>query len=238
MSEDCQKCGTAMYDLDEYRNCPGCSDRLVDDRDARATSAGDVEVVGYRYRSLPDDWELMDESPFPDGRAFWQFGRETLEPVYSMDLVTRLTAERDGLKADLKAMGERYQRDLLLSRERWCYGNRADTKIVELQSELTKARELLSRLEQFGLRTKAQGIEVRGYLATPITHNADESCGQDAEAAKCARCEASTVESCDEKGCGYLGAGNGAPSSGTVNGLTDGEWQDRDDQDRQELELD
>ena len=28
MSEDCQKCGTAMYDiseLDEERNCPGCS---------------------------------------------------------------------------------------------------------------------------------------------------------------------------------------------------------------------
>ena len=29
MSEDCQKCGTAMYDiaeLDKERNCPGCSD--------------------------------------------------------------------------------------------------------------------------------------------------------------------------------------------------------------------
>jgi len=26
MSEDCQKCGTAMYELDEDRNCPGCSD--------------------------------------------------------------------------------------------------------------------------------------------------------------------------------------------------------------------
>lgn len=25
MSEDCQKCGTAMYDLDEERLCPGCS---------------------------------------------------------------------------------------------------------------------------------------------------------------------------------------------------------------------
>jgi hypothetical protein len=28
MSEDCQKCGTSMYDvaeLDEERNCPGCS---------------------------------------------------------------------------------------------------------------------------------------------------------------------------------------------------------------------
>lgn len=26
MSEDCQKCGTAMWDLDEDRLCPGCSD--------------------------------------------------------------------------------------------------------------------------------------------------------------------------------------------------------------------
>lgn len=26
MSEDCQKCGTAMYELDEDRNCPGCSE--------------------------------------------------------------------------------------------------------------------------------------------------------------------------------------------------------------------
>ena len=31
------------------------------------------------------------------------------------------------------------------------------------------------------------------------------------EAAKCARCECSTVESCDERGCGFLGSGNGAP---------------------------
>lgn len=27
MSEDCQKCGTAMWELDEDLNCPGCSDR-------------------------------------------------------------------------------------------------------------------------------------------------------------------------------------------------------------------
>lgn len=26
MSEDCQKCGTAMWDLDEDGNCPACSD--------------------------------------------------------------------------------------------------------------------------------------------------------------------------------------------------------------------
>lgn len=25
MSEDCQTCGAAMYELDEDRNCPGCS---------------------------------------------------------------------------------------------------------------------------------------------------------------------------------------------------------------------
>lgn len=27
MSEDCRTCGTAMWDLDEDLNCPGCSDR-------------------------------------------------------------------------------------------------------------------------------------------------------------------------------------------------------------------
>lgn len=32
-----------------------------------------------------------------------------------------------------------------------------------------------------------------------------------AEAAKCARCDRSTVEQCDDAGCGFLGAGNGAP---------------------------
>ena len=32
-----------------------------------------------------------------------------------------------------------------------------------------------------------------------------------AESAKCARCECSTVEACDERGCGFLGSGNGAP---------------------------
>lgn len=25
MSEDCRKCGTAMWELDEDLNCPGCS---------------------------------------------------------------------------------------------------------------------------------------------------------------------------------------------------------------------
>lgn len=30
MSEDCQKCGTAMWDLDEDRNCPSCSDQEID----------------------------------------------------------------------------------------------------------------------------------------------------------------------------------------------------------------
>jgi hypothetical protein len=35
MSEDCQKCGTAMYELDEERLCPGCSD--VDEIDLLTT---------------------------------------------------------------------------------------------------------------------------------------------------------------------------------------------------------
>lgn len=31
MSEDCQKCGTARYELDEERLCPNCSDTEPDD---------------------------------------------------------------------------------------------------------------------------------------------------------------------------------------------------------------
>lgn len=67
--------------------------------------------------------------------------------------------------------------------------------------------------EDFNLRfcIDAKSV-IKSWRAKPA-HNADESCGQDAEAAKGGRCEGSTVESCDEKGCGFFGSGNGAEAA-------------------------
>jgi len=172
--------------------------------------AGDVEVAGYRYRSLPDDWELMDESPFPDGRAFWSFGKETLEPVYSSAHVTRLTAELtlERTRADFavadcndaEAAGRKVsqllsertaERDGLLAEVK-----RLDLKVSEYdyafdsqQSELTKAREamldVISDLGEFCCALDSQ--EQVDYITSQLdklARNAYESCGQDAEVAK------------------------------------------------------
>lgn len=123
--------------------------------------------------------------------------------------VTRLTAERDGLRAELCARAGQI-------------GSLAGERDAA-HSELTKARELLKGAFELACRGSAipryfiddmdKFFREERQPATPIAHNVDESCGQDAEAAKCARCEASTVENCDEKGCGFLGAGNGAPAA-------------------------
>lgn len=45
MSEDCQKCGTAMWDLEEDGNCPGCSD---------------------------DTWYCWEEQDFMENRCFYE----------------------------------------------------------------------------------------------------------------------------------------------------------------------
>lgn len=37
MSEDCRTCGTAMWELDEDLNCPGCSYRDLQDIDLLTT---------------------------------------------------------------------------------------------------------------------------------------------------------------------------------------------------------
>lgn len=166
--------------------------------------------------------------------------------------VTRLTAERDGAMRECQRRrdanaGLIEERDGLMA-EVARQQNTIDgmnqmhaDSVAHFQYELTKARELLANCEQSRKFWDDSESALKSALksesaATPIAHNVDESCGQGAEAAKCARCEASTVESCDEKGCGFLGAGNGTPVASTVNGLNDDEWQDRDDQDRQTLE--
>lgn len=106
-----------------------------------------------------------------------------------------LRAERDALKADV----ERKQKTIEGM-------NQMHVESVEyFQSELTKARKLLSQVQPCN----------NDYVAVPggwFERRNTFLAHQSAPAAKCSRCEASTVENCDEKGCGYLGAGNGAPA--------------------------
>lgn len=49
MSEDCQKCGTAMWDLDDERLCPGCSDT----QEGSDTTTND-EVLIEKVKLLAD----------------------------------------------------------------------------------------------------------------------------------------------------------------------------------------
>lgn len=68
MSEDCQKCGTAMYELDEDRNCPGCSS---DEECTTCEGTGYIDNPDYRTDrdsmalDCPDcddeDYEPVDE---------------------------------------------------------------------------------------------------------------------------------------------------------------------------------
>lgn len=59
MSEDCQKCGTAIWDLDEDGNCPACSD------------------IEDRY-----NWE---EQEYAENREFYENDLETGEEITSYD---------------------------------------------------------------------------------------------------------------------------------------------------------
>ena len=50
MSEDCQTCGTAMYELDEDRNCVGCSSG---------------EPLEEEYEPVDDMWYISHGLPIP-----------------------------------------------------------------------------------------------------------------------------------------------------------------------------
>ena len=72
--------------------------------------------------------------------------KELFDPLngYTVPVYTHPDAgEVARLRAELKSMGERYQKDLLLSRERWCYGNRADKTIEALRAQLSERDALL-----------------------------------------------------------------------------------------------
>ncbi|UZJ58610.1 hypothetical protein OKW98_18710 [Pseudomonas sp. KU26590] len=178
--------------------------------------AGDVEVLGWRVESHSGtcrtnyiqrpDWAYRE-----DPKVY------SITELVDRSEVTRLTAEREELTSRLGA-----EQSMRLAMERL-----ADKR----QAELTKARELLAKdrvafdtctdmakqssriawYDEFLLPAKER---LREYFdsqpATPITHNVDESCGQDAEAAKgkCLDCfavreaEQNPNTECDS--CGWL----------------------------------
>ena len=92
----------------------------------------------------------------------------------------------------------------------------------ELQQRLTAADERTDVLEEL-LRLAREfvnnGVEL-GYITMPDPETPDaahdlvpkiDAALKPAEAARCANCDRATVEQCDDAGCGFLGAGNGAP---------------------------
>lgn len=72
---------------------------------------------------------------------------------------------------------------------------------AELRKRAGVLDGLLGRASDI-LEACGQGLRIRRMIDAAL---------KPAEAAKCERCECSTVETCDDRGCGYLGAGNGAP---------------------------
>lgn len=83
-------------------------------------------------------------------------------------------------------------------------------KIDALQQRLTAADERAGVLEGL-LREVSAEARHPDYDWNLETQRAIDAALKPAEPAKCERCGCSTVENCDERGCGYLGAGNGAP---------------------------
>lgn len=162
--------------------------------EAPVPPAGDVEVLGYQTTRVEPTGVARLDRPLRTKTTEWGPAFAIVELVDRAH-VTRLTAEVD-----------RWH-DLCVERT---------TERDALQAELIKARELNAEVVESVTgrhgtfaRIPADWFDRRDAIA----HNDDESCVKDAEAAKCARCEASTVEHCDEKGCGYLGAGNGEPAA-------------------------
>jgi len=164
--------------------------------------AGDVEVqrwepentiVGYNMKPTPSGSFVLHDQYFRDFTRLTAERDGLLEAAQSMDSMISTIAKAVGDETGL--MWQKIQRAFLV-------------EIPQMKSELTKARGLLRRmttdyaccLEAGHERITALGgdcdsvekmlddnrdyAEARAFLATPIAHNVDESCGQDAEAAK------------------------------------------------------
>ena len=148
--------------------------------------AGGVEVLAWMDR----DGDFYKERCYPEMKAVILLSDHRTH-------VTRLTAKLDGLKAEVGRLNEIRKSDID------CINEDAERREA-LQSELTKARELLE--DSMQIITRAQhlvpdvnyswmadaGVFINTYQcapATPIAHNVDESSGQDAEAAKGEPCD-------------------------------------------------
>lgn len=241
-----------MNQCKRLSDCP--VERLAQCRGEPVPPAGDVEVLMI---SLKDH----------------KIGQSALlEHIESLKADrTRLTAERDGLRHEVRDL--KRWRDLALQFDNhrlaalWHLkallqsseheGAAHDflsspplssSEIVAerdaLKSELTKARELLHSLQSefHSFTERWNQIDMalpHQYTPNPIAHNVDESCGQDGEAATKENKQAA-LDAVDwwDKHCESPEGVKDAEAANTVNGMTDAEWQDRDDQDRQELERD
>lgn len=130
--------------------------------------AGDVEVLGYVSFVGKDHVRVTLDCHAPT------LNTQVVNRVYATQLEAdcqALQSERDGLLAKLETMRRK--------------NNELNDTEARLQSELTKARELLTDVKEFLAYPDANLMdEVNAFLSTPIAHNVDESCGQDAEAAK------------------------------------------------------
>lgn len=197
-----------------------------------------VAVEGYKSVQCETAERAEDTS-----KHYTERGRAvTLVELVDRDHVTRLTAENVWLEdlcnrkqvalteLGLAAIALRIERDTLKAENarlqasnKQAYdagfdtgfangkeqGTRdAEKVIVSLQSDLTKVRELLLDVGTSMGSTEGRRAARKKIDAFILTH-------QSAPAAKptLVECDASTVQSCDEKGCGFLGAGNGEPAA-------------------------
>lgn len=121
------------------------AERLAQARREPVPPAGDVQVLAHI--------DIFTDSKVGLTDAGLRMALAGLDDVELVDRahVTRLTAERDRHAHNSKEWES--------ASLHWM------AEYDKSQSELTKAQELLGKLERAGLRTKAQGIEVRAYLA-------------------------------------------------------------------------
>lgn len=143
--------------------------------------AGDVEVLAPIGKIFDEKYNsvVFYRGTGDQTKRYHLPGTEFVAHDTAMELVTRLTAERDGLLAKLETADKAYTVVVDTSLQLF-------EDLQRLKSEQTKARQLLARVSNnrnypIGWATQD---DVSAFLATPITHNVDESCGQDAEAAK------------------------------------------------------
>jgi len=145
---------------------------------------GDVDVLAWLVSGNGHKTSAFTHAPHG-----WAHGYKVTDLV-DRSHVTRLTAEREELRRQVQLLNEagEFLDDVSQGIE-----DQLMAQNVELQSELTKARELLQMLLDtygYGLR-RVDHSNVKAFLAhqSPpaanfIACNVDESCGQNAPAAK------------------------------------------------------